>query len=141
MDTIQAVLADANATIRTGVRALLNSADDIRIVGEADNGDTALRLANQLAPDVLVLELRLPDIDGIEVVKRLRSANSKVRCLLFCVNASKDKISEALSAGANGFLTKEEGSALLAEAIRGVMNTDCWLSPLAEQEYRSTRNT
>jgi DNA-binding NarL/FixJ family response regulator len=120
MTQIRVVLADDHPVVRTGIRNLLGRSPDILIVGEASSGEEALRLVEELVPDVLLLDMEMPGIKGVEVAQRLHLNNSPVRILALSAYDDKQYIQELLESGAAGYLTKEEAPDTIVDAIRGV---------------------
>ena len=114
------ILADDNAEVRSGIRLLLKVAPDLKIVGEARNGLEALRLVEELTPDVLLLDMEMPGLNGIEVTRRLRDQDSAVHILALSGHDDKQYIMGSLASGASGYLIKEEAPEIIVDAIRGV---------------------
>lgn len=119
MTKIQVVLVDDHPLAREGLRNLLDKAIDIAVVGEADDGVEALRLVETLKPDVLVLDMEMPGLSGVEVAQRLKSANTPVRVLALSAHNDKEYIMGLLANGAAGYLVKEEMLQTIVEAVRG----------------------
>ncbi|HRV96354.1 MAG TPA: response regulator transcription factor [Anaerolineae bacterium] len=129
MTKIQVVLVDDHPLAREGLRNLLDKAIDIAVVGEADDGVEALRLVETLKPDVLVLDMEMPGLSGVEVAQRLKSANTSVRVLALSAHNDKEYIMGLLANGAAGYLVKEEMLQTIVEAVRGVARGEQgWLS-------------
>lgn len=120
MDKIRVVLADDHPIAREGIKKFLATAPDIDAVGEATDGLEALNLVEQLAPDVLLLDMELPGLKGHEVARKLKEAGSPVRILALSTYDDKQYIFGLLAAGASGYLTKEEVPDRIVEAVRGV---------------------
>lgn len=120
MATTRVVLADDHPMVRAGIRRLLEKATDISVVGEANNGKEALRLVADLGPDVLLLDMEMPGLGGVEVARRLQATGSPVRILVLSGYDDKQYISGVLANGASGYLIKEEAPQMLVEAVRGV---------------------
>ncbi len=120
MGIMRVILADDHPVAREGLRHLLGKAIDIEVVGEANDGVEALRLVEKLAPDVLVLDMEMPGLKGVEVAQQLRAAGSPVRILALSAYDDKHYILELLANGASGYLIKEEVPETIAEAVRGV---------------------
>jgi len=129
MPPIRVVLADDHPVVRTGIKNLIGRSADIQVVGEASNGDEALRLVEELAPDVLLLDMEMPGVKGVEVAQRLHSVESNVKILALSAYDDKQYIQELLESGAAGYLTKEEAPDTIIDAIRGVsMGEQGWVS-------------
>lgn len=129
MSKIRVVLVDDHPLAREGLRNLLDKAIDIEVVGEADNGMEALGLVETLKPDVLVLDMEMPGLSGLEVAQQLKSAKSSVRVLALSAHNDKAYIMGLLANGAAGYLVKEEMLQTIVEAVRGVARGEQgWLS-------------
>ncbi|MCB9077242.1 MAG: response regulator transcription factor [Anaerolineaceae bacterium] len=129
MAKIQVVLVDDHPLAREGLRNLLNKAIDIEVIGEADDGVEALHLVETLKPDVLVLDMEMPGLSGVEVAQQLKSINAPVRVLALSAHNDKGYIMGLLANGAAGYLVKEEMLQTIVEAVRGVARGEQgWLS-------------
>lgn len=128
---IRVVIADDQALVRAGFRALLASEDDMEVVGEAEDGADAVELAARLVPDVVLMDIQMPGVDGIEATRRI-AADERLRAtkvVILTTFESDDNIFAALRAGASGFLVKDSGAAELLHAVRVVTRGDSLLSP------------
>lgn len=129
MTQIRVLLIDDHPIVRSGVRALLERVDDIQIVGEAESGVDAVRLIEQLSPDVLLLDMEMPGKSGVEVAREIKEANLPVSILALSAYDDEEYIRNLLIEGAAGYLTKEEAPDAIVEAVRGVANGEKgWLS-------------
>lgn len=129
MTTMRVVLAEDHPITRAGIRNLLEKAADIDVVGEAGDGSETLRLVRELAPDVLLLDMELPGLKGVEVARQLQAAHAPVRILALSAYDDKEYIRGLLSSGAAGYLTKEEAPEAILDAVRGVARGEHgWLS-------------
>jgi DNA-binding NarL/FixJ family response regulator len=117
---IRVVLVDDHPITRAGIKRFLDQAVDVEVVGEASTGEQALELVEQLSPDVLLLDMELPDLKGVTVAKRLKESGSPVHILALSTYNNKQYIFGLLSIGAAGYLTKEEVPETILEAVRGV---------------------
>lgn len=118
--SISVVLVDDHPIARAGIKRFLDRAVDIEVVGEASTGEQALQMVDELSPDVLLLDMELPDLKGVTVAKRLKEAGSPVHILALSTYNNKQYIFGLLSIGAAGYLTKEEVPETIVEAVRGV---------------------
>ncbi|MFD8755205.1 response regulator [Kitasatospora sp. NPDC059577] len=128
---IRVLLADDQLLVRAGFRALLDLEDDLTVVGEADDGEAALRLARELVPDVVLMDVRMPRMDGLEATRRIAEdpALSSVRVVVLTTFELDEYVFEALRSGAAGFLVKDTEPADLLRAIRVAVAGDALLSP------------
>jgi DNA-binding NarL/FixJ family response regulator len=128
---IRVALADDQALVRAGFRALLGAEDDIDVVGEASDGDEAVRLAKRTTPDVFLMDIRMPGTDGLEATRRITGDDrlSDVRVVILTTFDLDEYVFEALRIGASGFLVKDTEPAELVQAVRAVARGDALLSP------------
>jgi DNA-binding NarL/FixJ family response regulator len=131
--TVRVLLADDQVLIRSGFRALVDSAPDLEVVGEASDGAEALALARTTRADVVVMDIRMPGVDGIEATRRICADDdlAGVRILVLTTFEIDEHVVEAIRAGASGFLGKGVVPAVLLDAIRTVAAGDALLSPRA----------
>jgi DNA-binding NarL/FixJ family response regulator len=129
MAATRVLIAEDHPAVRAGIRSLLETASDIVIVGEAGNGRDALRLAREICPDILLLDIEMPGLTGVEVSRRLQAIDSPVRILVLSAYDDREYIHGMLASGAAGYLTKEEAPELLLEAVRRIsQGEEGWLS-------------
>jgi DNA-binding NarL/FixJ family response regulator len=135
MVAVRILLADDHAVVRAGIRALLEQEPDLTVIGEAGNGTEALRMAEELRPDVLLLDMEMPGLQSIEIARRLQSGRSSVRIIALSAYDDREYIRNLLASGAAGYLIKEEAPEALVQAVRGVARGEKgWLSRrVAEQ--------
>ncbi len=126
--TITVLLADDQHLVRAGFRSLLRRDRDIAVVGEASTGDEAVRTARELRPDVILMDIRMPGMDGIEATKRIL-ATDDTKVIILTTFETDEYVFAALAAGASGFLTKEIDPDGLRQAVRVVAAGDALLSP------------
>ena len=128
-EKIMVILADDHERVRMGLRRLLESSGDIEVIGEAADGQEALDLLDRLDPDVLLLDMEMPRLNGNQVVRRLKEMQSEVRILALSAHDDRQYILGMLENGASGYLTKEEAPEALIKAVRGVANGERgWVS-------------
>jgi DNA-binding NarL/FixJ family response regulator len=139
---IKIILADDHNIVRKGLKALLSSEEDFEIIGEAKNGLEAVTLVEKLQPDILVLDLLMPGINGLEVARRLKKLKTKTSIVILSMHDNEAYVSEALRTGVDAYVLKESPPEELIYAIRKVIAGGCYLSPaISEQEVRRfTRN-
>ncbi len=126
---IRVVLADDQAVVRGGLRMILESEQDIEVSGEAGDGRHALDLVRELDPDVVLMDIRMPTLDGIEATRRLVSSGSRTRVLVLTTYGLDENVYDALKAGAAGFLVKTDSPAQLVHAVRVVAAGESLLAP------------
>jgi DNA-binding NarL/FixJ family response regulator len=129
MKRLRLVLADDQAMFREGLRLILGQQADFEIVGEAGDGHAALESARRLAPDVVLMDLRMPNLGGVEATRRIRAEVPSARVIVLTTFEEDDEVFSALRAGAAGFLLKDSPSESLCEAIRLAARGETWLQP------------
>lgn len=128
---IRVVLADDHSVVRAGLKAVLASAPDIMVVGEAANGNEAVAIAKRERPDVIVMDLAMPDLDGAAATKEIIAAGIPTRVLMLSMHTEEECLVPVMEAGAAGYLVKTDAHRDLAEAIRVVAQGDCFVRPSA----------
>jgi NarL family two-component system response regulator LiaR len=126
---IRTLVVDDHMVVRKGIQALLAEIEDIELVGEANNGEEAIRKAAMLAPDVILMDLVMPGVDGIEAIRHISTSQPKARILVLTSFATDDRVFPAIRAGALGYLLKDSGLEDLARAIRKVHRGEPSLHP------------
>ncbi|HEX5203523.1 MAG TPA: response regulator transcription factor [Actinoplanes sp.] len=129
--TIKVLIADDQALVRSGFRMILESRDDLEVVGEASDGEQAIRLAAQTHPDVVLMDVRMPGLDGVAATARITAAGGPPRVIILTTYDLEEPLYAALRAGASGFLLKDVRPADLVDAIRVVAGGDALLAPTA----------
>ncbi len=123
------LIADDHAIVRAGLRALLKGEAGLELVGEASGGEEALRLVEELKPDILVLDLSMPGMDGIQVTKRIHAAAPQIRILILTVHEDEALLREAIRSGAAGYILKHAAEEELISAINMVQLGDIYIHP------------
>jgi DNA-binding NarL/FixJ family response regulator len=126
---IRVLIADDQALVRGGLRAILDAQQDLEVVGEADDGDAAVELAAELKPDVVVMDIRMPRLDGIEATRRLALRGVEASVLVLTTFDLDEYVYKALRAGAAGFMLKDAPPQRLADAVRTVASGETLLAP------------
>ena len=126
---IRVLLADDHTLVRAGIRGLLQGLADVEVVGEAGDGHEALRLAESLHPDVALLDVGMPGLNGLEVAGRLATQDAPIRVVILSMHTSEEYVLRALRAGCAGYLVKDSAVAELEIAIRAVARGETYLSP------------
>ena len=126
---IRVLIADDHAILRNGIRALLSTEPDMEVVGEAGDGQEAVAQARALRPDVILMDLVMPNMDGIEATRRITAEQPEVRVLVLTSFAADDKVFPAIKAGALGYILKDSGPAELVQAIHQVHQGQPSLEP------------
>jgi len=130
---IRVLLADDQELVRSGFRLILDLTEGIEVVGEAADGREAVRLAKELQPDVVLMDVRMPELDGIEATRRLRQAGAEARVLVLTTFDLDEYVYEAMRAGASGFLLKDAPREQLVTAVLTVARGEALLAPAITQ--------
>ncbi len=145
MDKIKVLVVDDHAIMRDGIRALVSLHDDIEIIGEAGSGQEAIDKARELAPDVIIMDIAMSGMDGLEATRRILKQNPKARILILTQHDDKEYILSAIKAGSAGYVPKRALGSELISAIRAVYHGESFLYPSAAtaliQDYRSQAQT
>ncbi len=131
---INILLVDDHAVLREGLKALLNSEPDMRVIGGAGDGREALRRVEALRPDVAVVDISMPNLNGIETVRQLRHLHAELKLIILSMHATHAYVTEALQAGANGYVVKQADAIEVVNAIRAVMAGGAYLSPTISKD-------
>lgn len=129
MSRIRILLVDDHRMFREGLSTLLSVHDDLEVVGEAADGEEALRLAARLMPQVVLMDLRMPGLGGVETTRQMHHHHPQIRVLILTTFDDDDDVFEGLRAGAAGYLLKDASSAKLVEAIRATARGESFLQP------------
>ncbi len=128
------VLADDHRIVREGLRMLLDNRNDIHVVGEASDGEEVLQVVGQEHPDVVVMDLTMPKLSGIDATRRITESGSRAKILVLSMHESPGYVEEVLRAGASGYLLKDSASEELVQAIDAIRRGDSYLSPAITQQ-------
>ncbi|MEX1247438.1 MAG: response regulator transcription factor [Anaerolineales bacterium] len=126
---IKVLIADDHAIVRAGLRALINSETNMKLVGEASSGYEAVELVEQVQPDVLVLDLSMPDLDGIAVIKKVKPLFPALHILILTIHADEALLRAAMKAGASGYILKHAAEDELISAIGVILHGDLYVDP------------
>lgn len=130
---IKIIIAEDHHLVRQGLRALLAAEPDLQIVGEAENGSQALRLAEQQLPEVMIVDLMMPGLNGLEVARSVGQRALPIKVIVLSMYDNEAYVAEALSSGAAAYVLKQSSAADLVEAVRMVMAGRRYLSPLLSE--------
>lgn len=120
MNKITIVLVDDHSLVRDGIRALLESEADLEVIGEGADGLEAVKLVHEKNPDILIIDIRMPNMTGIETVEKLSAENAAVKCIILSMHDSEEYILQSVAAGAKGYLLKDTGKVEFIKAIHAV---------------------
>jgi len=129
MNPITVILVDDHDVVRTGLRSFLNTQEDVNVVAEARNGEEALLRAQEMKPDLVIMDITMPGMDGLEATRRLKVQNPECLVLALTVHEDKQYFMEMLAAGASGYITKQAAADDLVAAIRAVAAGQIYLQP------------
>jgi DNA-binding NarL/FixJ family response regulator len=130
-EKISILLVDDHKILRDGLRSLLESEDGMAVVGEADTGKQAIQLAIEYEPDVIIMDLRLPDMNGLDAVRAIRRQNSKSRIIVLSMYSHQEVVMQAIEAGCVGYVPKSAAHTSLTQAIQTVMKGERFLHSTA----------
>jgi len=120
MDNIKVILADDHVLVRKGIKAMLDSEEEISVIGEADNGVEAIEYVKKLKPDIVILDIRMPEKNGLEVAAEVQSMSPEIKAVILSMHDSEDYVMQALSAGAYGYLLKDTDKNEFVKALKQV---------------------
>ena len=129
MDNLKVLLVEDHKMVRLGLSLVFDNCQDIDLIGEADNGKQGVELALSLKPDVVLMDIGLPEMDGIKATELIKKSNSDIKILIFTSRESDDDVFDALSAGADGYIMKGADENQLISAIKAVAEGTAWLDP------------
>lgn len=129
MDQIRILIADDHEMLREGLKSLMEKEKDMDVVGEAENGNETLRVAEKSAPHVVVMDVAMSDLNGIEATRRLKKSNDSVKVIGLSGHRNRSYVAEMLKAGASGYVLKNRAYEELVRAVREVLKGNMYLSP------------
>lgn len=127
--SIRILIADDHTVVRAGLRALLNAEPEFIVVGEAEDGNSALQLAQDLQPDVIILDISMPQLNGIQATQAIKTKLSQARILILTLHEDEVLLRQAFDSGASGYIVKRAVEAELVSAIRAVMAGNIYVHP------------
>lgn len=130
---IKVLLADDHSLVRAGLRRIIEESEDIEVVAEADDGRTAIQLAREKLPDIAVVDISMPGLDGLEVVSQLKVYRPELPIIILTMHEEEQYVVRAIEAGAMGYVTKRSAPEQLVKAIRQVMSGSRYLTPEASE--------
>lgn len=130
-DIIRVLLADDHAVVRAGIKSVLVGARDIEVVGEVSSGKEAVAAAEQLKPDVVIMDLSMPDLDGTAATKEIASRFPDSRVLVLTMHPEEEYLGPVIEAGASGYLVKSDADRELVTAVRAIAHGDAYVRPSA----------
>jgi len=129
METIKILIVDDHTVVRDGLAVMLGRREEFAVVGEAKNGLEAVERAHELQPDVILMDLRMPELDGVEAMRRIRAQDSVIKFLVLTTFDTDEYIFDAIEAGAKGYLLKDASREELFEAVRAVHRGESLIQP------------
>ncbi len=129
MKRIRILIADDHSVVREGLRALFQRVPDFNVIAEAADGEEVLRLAGELKPDVAIVDISMPKVNGVEVTRRIRRASPATRVLILTIHEDEEYVYQMFAAGANGYVVKDAGRNDLFAAVRSVYAGERFFSP------------
>jgi DNA-binding NarL/FixJ family response regulator len=129
METIRVVIADDHTLFRVGMRTFLAAFDDINLVGEVATGQETMRIAHELQPDVILMDIQMPDVNGIDATRQILRVSPHIGIIMLTMFKDDDSLFMAMRAGARGYVLKGADQEVVLRAIRGVANGECLFSP------------
>jgi DNA-binding NarL/FixJ family response regulator len=133
--TISIVLADDHSIVREGLAAFCDAQPELQIAGQCADGLAAVEMIKALAPDFAIIDLHMPKLHGLEVIRKVREANSQSKLVVLSISRDEKMVLEALRAGANGYLLKDGPARHLLDAIRYIQDGGVYISPLLRRDY------
>lgn len=136
--SISVILVDDHAVVRAGFKMLLATDDDIDVIAEAERGEKAIQLYQEKQPDIMVMDISMPGIGGLEAIRRICTRNNEARILVFSVHSEQAYIHQAMNAGARGFISKNSAADILIDAIQCIAKGHNYIEQGLQQEPYET---
>ena len=127
--SIKVLLVEDHKMVRLGLSLVFDNTEEIELIGEAETGKAGVQMASKLNPDVILMDVGLPEMDGIQATELIKKVNSNIKVLIFTSRESEDVVFDALSAGADGYIMKGANEEQLISAIKAVADGTAWLDP------------
>lgn len=137
---IRVALVDDHSAVRAGFRLLLESTGEIEVVAEMDSGEAINQQIGRLEADLIVMDLSMHGMGGLEAIRRVRLKNDSIRILVFTMHDNVAFLDQAMEAGANGYITKSNAGNVLLEAVKAVMRDGSWIEPKLKEQMILNRN-
>ena len=135
---IRVLLADDHALVRAGIHSLLQGMREVQVVGEASSGEEAIEMADRERPDVVLMDIAMKGITGLEAAAQMRERYPEVRVVILSMHSGEEYVLQALRAGAVGYLLKDAATGELELALRSVMRGESWLSPSVSRRTKTS---
>lgn len=129
MNAIRVILAEDHTIVRKGLRSLLEGEEDIEVIGEAGDGKEAITLVEQKKPDIVVMDIGMPELNGLEATRRIKKRFPETKVLILTMHTNEEYVFEILQAGASGYIVKKAAPTELVSALRAVKRGESFLSP------------
>lgn len=129
MKSIKVLLVEDHKMVRLGLSLVFENAEGIDLIGEAENGKSGVQMASKLSPDVVLMDIGLPEMDGIQATEIIKKQNPNIKVLIFTSRESEDDVFDSLSAGADGYIMKGADEEQMISAIKAVADGTAWLDP------------
>jgi two-component system response regulator NreC len=129
MDKLRIILAEDHETVREGLKLIVNSQTDMEVIGEANNGSAAIKLARELAPDIVVMDISMPELNGLKATKKLKQVCPQVKVLTLTRHTDDAYLQQLIQAGASGYVLKQSAPTELIRAIHAVSEGKSYLDP------------
>ena len=137
MNKLTILLAEDHETVREGIKLLIETQPDMEVVGEAGNGDACLEMVKKLAPDLVVMDISMPQLNGLQATKKLKKAQPEIKILMLTRHTDDGYIQQLIRAGANGYVLKQSAPEELIRAVRAVASGAGYLDPALTQKVMS----